>query len=216
MQGPHLYASSNWVRDKTRQDAGPGEETAAKKYFLTGRNPPIYRAQCRVGSDDAWTNGLSVSVLDEPLQDLPACCAAPVAVFTGLSPAGETTFVYFKRPLPPPPFPDFTFTLSGIANAACADCASLNTDFVLNCTGTSTWESNTFTICATVTTTWNVHNGLLGLWYLECGGLQVSYRANNPAWDKKSPITFSAFGGVPSAHCAFMPNSITIAPIDVV
>lgn len=214
MQGHHLYASSNWARDKQQAPVGPGEVMGATKRFLTGRNPPCYLGQCRVGSDEAWQNGLSVKVLDEPPEDLPECCSILPCPFVGLSLLGATTFLYYN--VAPPPPASFSFPVSGLFNNVCTECAALNQIWTIApwAGHPHEWVSGNTTLCGFTDKHWHLWRDSLDVWRLQLGSAAINrtYSVSGAgAWDEHSTLTLADAGG--DLSCLGWPATITLTPL---
>jgi hypothetical protein len=104
------------------------------------------------------------------------------------------------------------FSLSGITNGTCADCANLNTTFTLSYTGGCLWQSNSITLCNTLFTLWGM-SCVGNTWQLSIpgNGAVAHYGLPNASFNPFGPNTFTLV--TTGANCTGWPATITITPV---
>lgn len=213
MEGHHLYASSNWIRDKTMKWEGPGEVEGAEKQFLTGRNPPFYLGQCRLGTKEQWEQGVSVDVLDTPHEEMPECCTIFPPPFVGLSILGATTFLYYRIP----GRKRLAFTLAGLGDTGGPECSNLNRDYILeqDAANLATYRQIDTVPFSGGDRQW-VFQASIGpppaaafQTMSITGSIPYAYELREN-WDGNSPITLSL---VFAPSCSGVPATVTLTPV---
>ena len=119
-------------------------------------------------------------------------------------------------PLANPVAEFWAFTMSGLSNDTCFDCATLNTSYVMSYVGACQWRTPEFSFCGS-TYRWNFRglSGVPNSWFLELFDVTAAltrrtYRIDDPAFDPVGDNELADQGG--GGTCSNWPATVTISP----
>jgi hypothetical protein len=103
----------------------------------------------------------------------------------------------------------YRFSLAGISNGVCTDCANLDGDVTVTWVGGCTWQSPGVSVCGQPPVPWVL---TIGASTIDLDGpISLIYHASRGGWDCLSPLLMPILFSGPA--CVGYPGSVTLTPV---